>query len=74
MSFSVQVVNDAWRKASGQCESCRKQLSWGNRGREGRGKWETHHKTSVASGGSDNLSNCKILCFDCHKKTRTFGR
>lgn len=74
MSFSTVVIDYAWKRAKGQCESCGKQLSWQNRGREGRGKWEAHHKTSVASGGSDTCSNCKILCFECHKQTRTFGR
>ena len=71
MAFSQSVVSDAWKRAGGSCERCGKQLSWENRGREGRGRWETHHKTSVAAGGSDALSNCKILCFDCH--ALTFG-
>ncbi len=34
-------------------------------------KWEAHHKVAVASGGQDILSNCKVLCLDCHKKTYT---
>ena len=74
MAFSAQVISTAWENAHGHCEKCGKQLSWGNRGRDGRGSWEAHHKTAVSSGGSDVLSNCKILCFDCHKETRTFGR
>lgn len=74
MAFSLQVVTSAWNNAKGHCEKCDKQLSWDNRGREGRGSWEAHHKNAVSSGGSDTLSNCKILCFDCHKNTRTFGR
>ena len=73
MAFSSSVVLDAWKRAGGQCERCDKQLTWENRGREGRGCWEAHHKTSVTAGGSDTLSNCKILCFDCHTKTGTFG-
>lgn len=74
MAFSSSVLETAWKKASGQCERCGKQLVWDNRGREGRGRWEAHHKTSVAADGSDSLSNCEILCFDCHVGTRTFGR
>ena len=73
MAFSNTVVLDAWKQAGGKCERCNKQLSWENRGREGRGCWEAHHKTSVAAKGSDNLSNCEIVCFDCHTKTRSFG-
>jgi len=83
MAFSDSVVLDAWKRAGGKCECtrtthghvgrCNKQLVWENRGRDGRGCWEAHHKTSVAAGGSDSLSNCEILCFDCHTKTGTFG-
>lgn len=36
-------------------------------------KWESHHKESVASGGQETLSNWKVLCLDCHKKTYTYG-
>jgi 5-methylcytosine-specific restriction endonuclease McrA len=42
----------------------------GNRGREGRGAWEAHH---VNANGEDILSNCEILCWDCHKNTGSFG-
>jgi len=74
MAFSESVVTDAWKRADGQCERCDKQLAWENRGREGRGCWEAHHKMSLAVGGSNTLSNCEILCFECHSNTRTFGR
>jgi hypothetical protein len=77
MVFSDEVVEKAWRRADGKCECrrkshghsyirCNKQLAWNNRGREGRGKWETHHRSS---GGGDGLSNCEILCWDCHSRT-----
>jgi 5-methylcytosine-specific restriction endonuclease McrA len=83
MSFPESVVKEAWKRAGGRCECkntthnhyrrCNKQLTWENRGREGRGAWEAHHTVSVDSGGSNTLSNCEILCWDCHTKTRTFG-
>ena len=73
MSFSSSVLETAWKKAGGKCERCGKQLVWDNRGRDGQGRWEAHHKTSVAAGGSDGLSNCEILCFECHSHTRSFG-
>ena len=73
MAFSDLVISNAWKQAGGQCERCKKQLVWENRGREGRGCWEAHHKTSVSVGGSDYQSNCEIVCFDCHTKTRSFG-
>lgn len=79
MAFSNTVVYEAWNRARGRCECrrkshnhavpCGKQLSFGNRGREGPGKWEAHHRVSVAVGGSDALSNCEILCWDCHRAT-----
>ena len=77
MAFSDSVVRDAWNRAGGRCECtrarhshiggrCNKQLSWNNRGRDGWGKWEAHHRWV---GGPDTLSNCEILCWDCHKAT-----
>ena len=77
MAFSDSVVRDAWKRAGGRCECtrvrhahiggrCNKQLSWNNRGRDGWGKWEAHHRLAV---GPDTLSNCEILCWDCHKAT-----
>lgn len=49
------------------------QLIWGNRGYAGRGCWEAHHRVAQASGGQPILSNCEILCWDCHKETGTYG-
>lgn len=76
MAFPQSVVDAAWARSGGYCEctrvshghgkKCGKQLVLGNRGREGRGKWEAHHRTA---GGPDTLSNCEILCWDCHKAT-----
>jgi len=73
MAFSDYVVYQAWMRAGGKCEcrrlahahlygSCNKELVWENR--------EAHH---VNSNGDDTLSNCEILCWDCHKKTLSFG-
>ncbi len=77
MGFPDSVVAAAWRRAGGRCECrrrshnhsyvrCSKQLVPGNRGREGRGKWEAHHRSST---GGDTLSNCEVLCWDCHTTT-----
>ncbi len=77
MAFSDDTIRRAWNKAGGRCQCrrkthnhryirCNKQLVFNNRGRTGRGAWEAHHKS--ASGG-DGLSNCEILCWDCHSKT-----
>ena len=77
MVFSDEVVEGAWRRADGRCECrrkthdhlyvrCNKHLVWQNRGREGRGAWEAHHK-SIFHG--DGFSNCEILCWNCHSAT-----
>lgn len=65
MPFNEQTIQQAWNRSGGRCECtrilhshsgrCNKQLSYENRGREGRGAWEAHHRTSVAAGGSDSL-------------------
>ncbi len=75
MAFPDDVVKQAWERADGQCECrrrththfytpCGKPLVWENRGKVGRGGWEAHHTTSY---GGDVLSNCEILCMDCHE-------
>ena len=85
MTFSELVIEEAWKRSGGKCEChrnvcghgirCNKQLVWTNRGKEGhRGAWEAHHKTAVSVGGEDTVSNCEILCLDCHKNTESYGR
>lgn len=74
MSFSAQVINKAWKRSKGKCENCGKKLSSGSRGKETPMGWEAHHITPVLKGGEDTLSNCKILCQECHKNTHSFGK
>ena len=70
MAFSAETVLAAFIRARCTCESCGKQVIFVNRGRgSGPGSWEAHHRIRVESGGGDSLNNCKILCWDCHKKT-----
>ena len=71
--FSNEVIEIAWNQAKGHCARCGKQLVKKNRGRSSgkRGCWEAHHKNR--SKGSC-LSNCEILCVNCHKKTKSFGK
>lgn len=78
MVFPDSVVSEAWRRAGGRCEctrvshpdhlgrKCGKALVWANRGRDGQGAWEAHHRVST---GPDTLSNCEILCWKCHSLT-----
>jgi 5-methylcytosine-specific restriction endonuclease McrA len=77
MAFLEATKQEAFRLAGGRCQcrrmsctvhgtlSCGVALASGN--------WHAHHKTAVASGGSDALSNCEVLCIPCHKQTQTYG-
>ena len=80
-AFSEGVVNAAWLRSGGRCECrrvshghpairCAQRLIYGLRGSELAGGWEAHH---INSNGGDMLSNCEILCQQCHKKTQSYG-
>lgn len=70
MTFDDDVIDRAWDRAKNQCECCRKELVWSNRGRIGRGSWEAHHRKPKSHGGTNYLGNCVILCTggreNCH--------
>ncbi len=74
MAFSDETIKQALTNAGNRCQ-CTRSLcdhpkavggtrctrsgfTWANNGT----KWEAHHKTAAASGGTDTLSNCEILC------------
>ena len=73
MAFSEATRLQIFKNANGKCEKCGKQLVYANHIHGERGAWQAHHKTSVAAGGNDTVSNGKALCLDCHKNTYTFG-
>lgn len=76
MAFTEETVKKAWNRADGKCECnrashehsgrCSDLLVWGNRGREGLGAWEAHHKDGNSN--NDSLANCEILCWECHEE------
>jgi hypothetical protein len=78
--FPDSVVKQAWDRSGGKCECkrtghghygrCNKPLVWSKRGKEESGGWEAHH---IDSNGPPTLSNCEILCIECHKKTGSYG-
>jgi hypothetical protein len=74
--FSDNVIEQAWKRASGKCECkrwahihhpvrCGKELVFDSRGKEGQGRWEAHR---VSPKYGDILYNCEILCADCYKQ------
>ena len=77
MAFSEETIRRVWIRAGGKCTCrrrshshsytrCNKSLVKNNRGMTGRGRWEAHH---IDGNGGDIISNCEILCFDCHVET-----
>jgi 5-methylcytosine-specific restriction endonuclease McrA len=77
MAFSEETKKAALKRSGGQCE-CTRILCTVHKtlyctAKLVDGHWHAHHKTAVASGGSDALSNCQALCIPCHKQTQTYG-
>lgn len=76
MAFPESVIAAVWKQSGGKCEctriSCRHHT-----GRCGvvltAHNWHAHHKTAVAVGGDDSLSNCEALCIRCHQSTSSYG-
>lgn len=59
--FSKKVRRDAFVRAAGQCEGggcgCRLTV----------GKFQYDHRIPDWMGGEPSLSNCQVLCTDCHR-------
>lgn len=81
MAFSDETKDQAYKRSGGRCECTRQHTGMSAPHHGGRctktfarhGDWQAHHKVAVASGGSDALSNCEVLCTQCHQLTRTYG-
>jgi len=77
MAFSEETKQAALKRAGGRCEcrrlACHVHATVYCGTTLVAGRWHAHHKTAVAAGGSDALSNCEALCIPCHKQTQTFG-
>ncbi len=77
MAFSESDKAQILRNAGYKCECTR--LCSTHRGRRCNvaltaSNSHAHHKTAVASGGKDVVSNGEALCIPCHKNTETYGR
>jgi len=57
--FSRKNKAEAFARAKGKCESCSVKI------RPGVGPEYDHIIPDAVDGGND-LSNCKVLCFNCH--------
>lgn len=78
MPFSESVKEKAYERAGGRCECTMTACSHHRAGSRCnavlRGGWHAHHKTSVKSGGADDLGNCLAMCVTCHRNTETYGQ
>ncbi len=66
MAFSEATKQAALTRASYRCE-CERTSHAKHSGRCTKSATECHHKTAVKSGGDDTLSNCEVLCYECHE-------
>jgi hypothetical protein len=77
MAFNQATKDAAFTRAGGQCEcsrmSCTVHKTYRCITKLTAGRWHAHHRTAVASGGDDTLSNCEALCIPCHEQTQTYG-
>lgn len=76
MPFSEETKDEAFERSGGQCECERKEHDHTGRcsSTVTRHSAEYHHITAESVGGSDGLSNCEVLCHDCHVATDSYGR
>lgn len=62
--FPAKVKMAAFERADGRCEGCSAKLV--------PGKYQYDHAIPDATGGEPTLSNCVVLCSNCHgSKTAT---
>lgn len=73
MAFSETTKDLALKRANNRCECTRKHSGHPYGRCPNTRNLEFHHITAISSGGSDNLSNCEVLCHDCHVLTQTYG-
>lgn len=89
MAFSEETIKAAFERSNGKCEcgmrhgmflgsdaphilpnQCPITFEYNEKG----DKWHAHHIKAAKDGGSDELSNCRILCLECHYLTHSYGR
>jgi 5-methylcytosine-specific restriction enzyme A len=59
LEFSKKTRLEAFVRAGGHCEKCSAYLSPGN--------LEYHHEKECTFGGSNDSSNCIVVCKACHR-------
>lgn len=69
--FSEEQRELIFDKTDGDCYYCEKELSFDNRGRQGRGAWEVEHLVPRANGGTDHMNNLVPACWPCNLEKGT---
>ena len=60
--FTQEIKDTVWKKRQGYCQKCKDYIS---------GVPHYDHKRPVKYGGDNKISNCQLLCANCHAlKTR----
>lgn len=87
MTFPVNIISAAWERANGRCECtrnyhthkidndrCLESLDWQHKDKAGvKGAWAAHHIIPVVNGGTEDIGNCEILCYECYKSAASYG-
>lgn len=60
MAFTEKTKREALGRQIGRCGLCGYNLQRGDRA------YDFHHIHPQATGGSDTLDNCVMLCYECH--------
>ena len=76
MAFSDLTKDRAFVRSGGRCECIRARHGHVGRcpKRVTRTGAQYHHVTAQSLGGGDALSNCEVLCVECHRLTPSYGR
>jgi 5-methylcytosine-specific restriction endonuclease McrA len=61
MFFWETIRRECFERDNHQCRTCGKDIRTENK------PGEAHHIVPISNGGTNELSNLKTLCYDCHK-------
>ena len=64
---NADVVAEALFRAAGNCEGCTQPAPFAKRV-DGEPYLEVHHRTPLAAGGEDTVTNAIALCPNCHRR------
>lgn len=63
VEFPANTKAKAFRRAGGRCELCTRKVGIGGE----RAEYD-HYPVAADDGGTNDLSNCRVLCAECHRQ------